>query len=125
MEPVPLIMPDSESAPSSLHLFKYIVNIHLLANHHQMLLRLNHIIGRRHELGFSLTFDPQDADVVTVADVRLADGLMDPFRQGRNLLDRVFLCQFNVIEDVIGAVAHRHLFSDITIRIDHLIRAVS
>ena len=90
-----------------------------------MLLRLNDIVGRGHELGFSLAFDAQDADVVTVADIGLANGLVDPFRKRRNLVDGVFLRQFNVVKYVVGAVADRHLFCNVTVRIDDLIRAVS
>ena len=107
------------------NLFQQLFRVLFRRQRQQMLVAGEDVVRAGERLQMAARFDGEDVDVVFVSHVHIAHTASDPAVKRRNLVDRVFVRQLDIIKYIPCAQAGRKALCAVALGIDDIVRAVA
>ena len=104
--------------------FYNLFHIVFMADDHQMFFLIKNIFCTGKNLSVFPSFGADNTDSVGCPEVDLFNGFSYPLRQGKDLIDGISVLQVDIVENPVGAKAHRKFFRNIPVRENHFVGAV-
>ena len=92
---------------------------------HQMFVSTEHILCIRHQFHAVFSFDADDICIIFDAGIDVPDRMTDPFRQRGNFVNGKIISEFHIVKDLICRKTDCNFFCNITVWINHFVRAVA